>query len=52
MKKVWILIIACILLMSLPVYAGGDKNQIKNPQISVEAPSFGELNPDPYRENH
>jgi hypothetical protein len=33
------------------VFAGGDKNQIKNLSINENAPSYGELNPDPYQEN-
>ncbi|WKY48242.1 hypothetical protein Q5O24_02600 [Eubacteriaceae bacterium ES3] len=51
-KGIAILLMALLLLsFSSMVFAGGDKNQIKNPGINDNSPSYGELNPDPYQEN-
>jgi hypothetical protein len=53
MKKGITLLLMAVLLLNFAsvVFAGGDKNQIKNPGINENAPSYGELNPDPYQEN-
>jgi hypothetical protein len=53
MKKGITLLLMAVLLLSFAsvVFAGGDKNQIKNPGINENAPSYGELNPDLYQEN-
>ena len=53
MKKLaaFLFVLLLVLSIAVPVFAGGDKNQIKNPGINEDAPSYGELNPDPYREN-
>lgn len=53
MKKLaaFLLLLLLVLSITVPVMASGGKNQIKNPGINEEAPSYGELNPDPYQEN-
>lgn len=53
MKKLaaFLLLLLLVLSFSVPVFAAGGKNQIKNPRICEDAPSYGELNPDPYQEN-
>lgn len=53
MKKLaaFLLLFLLVLSLAVPVFAAGGKNQIKNPGINEDAPSYGELNPDPYQEN-